>query len=161
MAIDDGVFRDALGQLASGVAVISMRVHGEDHGFTATSFTSLSLDPMLVLVCVVKSQRSHLQLEQAGHYAVSLLGSAQRELGLRFAEADPEARFAGLSVTRALTGAPILDGSIAWVDCRLREILPGGDHSIFIGEVVAAGVQASDAALVYHNRQWGRFHADE
>ncbi|HEX5660231.1 MAG TPA: flavin reductase family protein [Polyangiales bacterium] len=161
MAIDEAVFRDALGQLASGVAVISARVDGEDHGFTATSFTSLSLDPMLVLVCVVKAQRSHLQLEQAGHYAVSVLGGAQRELGLRFAVEEPGQRFAGVAVSRAATGAPILQGSIAWVDCRIREIVPGGDHSIFIGEVLAAGVQASDDALIYHNRQWGRFRADE
>jgi flavin reductase (DIM6/NTAB) family NADH-FMN oxidoreductase RutF len=161
MAIDEEVFRDALGQLASGVAVISMRVNGEDHGFTATSVTSLSLDPMLVLVCVVKAQRSHLQLEQAGHYAISILGNAQRELGVRFAVEEPELRFGGLEVARALTGAPILAGAIGWVDCRIREILPGGDHSIFVGEVVAAGAQASDAALVYHNRTWGRFQADE
>jgi flavin reductase (DIM6/NTAB) family NADH-FMN oxidoreductase RutF len=161
MAIDESVFRDALGQLASGVVVISMRVDGEDHGFTATSFTSLSLDPRLVLVCVVKAQRSHLQLEQAGHYAVSILGDAQRELAVRFAEAEPDTRFADLAVARALTGAPILEGALAWVDCRIREIVPGGDHSIFIGEVLAAGAPASDAALVYHHRRWGRFRADE
>ncbi len=161
MAVDEAVFRDALGQLASGVTIISMRVDGEDHGFTATSFTSLSLDPMLVLVCVVKAQRSHLQLEQAGHYAVSILGDGQRALGLRFAEAEPEARFRGVPVQRAQTGAPILEGAIAWVDCRIREILPGGDHSIFIGEVVAAGAEPRDAALLYHNRKWGRFRADE
>jgi flavin reductase (DIM6/NTAB) family NADH-FMN oxidoreductase RutF len=137
-----------------------MRVEGEDHGFTATSFTSLSLDPRLVLVCVDKAQRSFLQLARAGHYAVSILRGDQRELGLRFAVAAPEQRFVGLPVSRALTGAPIIDGAIAWLDCRLREILPGGDHGICIGEVVAAYAQASDDALVYHNRQWGRFSAE-
>jgi flavin reductase (DIM6/NTAB) family NADH-FMN oxidoreductase RutF len=161
MAIDEALFRDALGQLASGVTIISMRVEGEDHGFTATSVTSLSLDPQLLLVCVVKAQRSHLQLEQAGHYAVNILGRAQRELGLRFAVDDPDTRFAGVPVTRALTGAPILEGALAWVDCRIRDILPGGDHSIFVGEVLAAGAQGEHDALLYHNRQWGRFQADE
>ncbi|HEY6877919.1 MAG TPA: flavin reductase family protein [Polyangiales bacterium] len=160
MAIDAGAFRAALGQLASGVAVISMHVEGEDHGFTATSFTSVSLDPMLVLVCVMKSQRSYQQLERAGHYAVSILGSKQRALGVRFAEGAPELRFQGLPIHRALTGAPILQGSIAWVDCRIHDVLPGGDHSIFVGEVLAADAPASDDALAYHNRQWGRFSAD-
>jgi flavin reductase (DIM6/NTAB) family NADH-FMN oxidoreductase RutF len=158
MAIDEHVFRAAMSQLASGVAVISMRVEGEDHGFTATSFTSLSLDPRLVLVCVVKVQRSHRQLELAGHYAVSVLSADQRELGVRFAEAEPETRFAGLDVARATTGAPILQGCLAWLDCRVREVLPGGDHSIFVAEVLAAGSDAKGDALVYHNRRWGRFH---
>lgn len=161
MSIDEEVFRAAMSQLASGVAVISMRVDGEDHGFTATSFTSLSLDPMLVLVCVVKAQRSHRQLELAGHYAVSVLAANQRELGVRFAEAEPETRFDGLQVSRASTGAPILQGCLAWLDCRVREVLPGGDHSIFIGEVLAAGATANDDALIYHNRRWGQFRDDD
>jgi flavin reductase (DIM6/NTAB) family NADH-FMN oxidoreductase RutF len=161
MAIDEAVFRAALGQLASGVAIITMRVDGEDHGFTATSFTSLSLDPMLVLVCVVKAQRSHAQLEQAGHYAVSILGSSQRALGERFADAPPASRFEGLQLARATTGAPILQGCLAWVDCVVRHVLPGGDHSIFVAEVVAGDSHPHEDALVYHNRQWGRFTSND
>jgi flavin reductase (DIM6/NTAB) family NADH-FMN oxidoreductase RutF len=161
MAIDQGVFRAAMGQMASGVTVVTMHVDGEDHGFTATSFTSLSLEPMLVLVCVVKAQRSHLLIEQAGHFAVNILGCNQQELGKRFADPVIYDRFAGLTVARAATGAPVLPDSLAWVDCELREVLPGGDHSIFIGEVSAAFASTSDAALVYHNRQWGRFRGDD
>lgn len=149
-----------MGQMASGVTVVTMHADGEDHGFTASSFTSLSLEPMLVLVCVVRDQRSHLMLEQAGHYAVNILGSAQKTLGMRFADSRLGDRFEGLEVARAETGAPILADSLAWVDCRIRDMLPGGDHSIFIGEVVAGDALGSDDALVYHNRHWGRFVPD-
>lgn len=149
-----------MGQLASGVTVVTFHAAGHDHGFTASSFTSLSLDPMLVLVCVVKAQRSHVLLEQAGHYAVNLLGASQKELGMRFATAQLSDRFAGLEVARATTGAPILPDSIAWLDCTIQAVLPGGDHSIFIGEVVAAEAPAQDEALIYQQRRWGRFVSD-
>lgn len=149
-----------MGQLASGVTIITFRAHGQDHGFTATSFTSLSLDPMLVLVCVIKAQRSHDLLAQAGHYAVNVLGTSQKELGLRFANTQLPDRFAGLEVGRAETGAPILPESLAWVDCTVRDVVPGGDHSIFIGEVVAGDAPASEDALVYQQRRWGRFVHD-
>jgi len=161
MAIDPDLFRAAMGQLASGITVVTMRVDDEDHGFTASSFTSLSLDPMLVLVCVVKDTRSHMLIEQAGHYAVNILGSHQKELGLRFASPEMEDRFQALSLERSITGAPILPDCLAWVDCSLREVLPGGDHSIFVGEVIAGSVTPCDAALVYHNRLWGRFVSDD
>jgi len=160
MAISPTTFRDAMGQMASGVTVITFNFGGLDHGFTATSFTSLSLDPMLVLVCVVKAQRSHVLLEQAGHYAVNVLGSAQKEIGMRFANAQPSDRFVGLEVTRGTTGAPILPESLAWVDCTIREVLPGGDHSIFVGEVVAGAALGNDQPLVYQQRRWGRFVSD-
>jgi flavin reductase (DIM6/NTAB) family NADH-FMN oxidoreductase RutF len=160
MAIDPDLFRAAMGQLASGITVVTMRVDGEDHGFTASSFTSLSLDPMLVLVCVVRDTRSHALIEQAGHYAVSILSNAQKDLGMRFASEVGD-RFAGLDLERAVTGAPILPNCLAWVDCTLRDVLPGGDHSIFVGEVMAGSVAPRDDALVYHNRLWGRFVSDD
>lgn len=160
MAISEATFRAAMGQMASGVTIVTMRSGTEDHGFTASSFTSLSLDPMLVLVCVVKGQRGHQLLEQAGHYAVSILGSAQKPLGLRFADPLLVDRFAGLEVARAATGAPILPDSLAWVDCRVRDVYSGGDHSIFVGEVLAGAASGDDDALLYYNRQWGRFTSD-
>jgi len=161
MAIDQGTFRAAMGQMASGVTIVTMRSGGEDHGFTASSFTSLSLDPMLVLVCVVKGQRSHVLLEEAGHYAVNILAGPQKPLGMRFADPKLVDRFAGLEVARAETGAPILADSLAWVDCRLRDVFPGGDHSIFVGEVLAGQAPGGPDALVYYNRSWGRFARDE
>jgi flavin reductase (DIM6/NTAB) family NADH-FMN oxidoreductase RutF len=159
MTLDADGFRSALGQLASGVSVVTMRVAGEDHGFTATSLTSLSLSPMLVLVCVAHGQRCHDLLQDAGHFAVSLLDSTQSELGVRFATGLPDQRFAGLALARAHTGAPILPDCLAWLDCSVREILPGGDHSVVIGEVRAAGARENGLPLVYFRRQWGTFQA--
>jgi flavin reductase (DIM6/NTAB) family NADH-FMN oxidoreductase RutF len=160
MAITQETFRAAMGQMASGVTIVTMHAGGEDHGFTATSFTSLSLDPMLVLVCVVKDQRSHAMLEQAGHYAVNILGSSHKALGLRFADPLASDRFSGLDVGRSESGAPILVDSLAWVDCRVVHVLPGGDHSIFVGEVIAGEAAGNQDALVYYNRHWGRFARD-
>jgi flavin reductase (DIM6/NTAB) family NADH-FMN oxidoreductase RutF len=157
MGIDQDLFRAAMGQLASGITVVTVHVDGEDHGFTASSFTSLSLDPALVLVCVMKDTHSHSLIEQAGHYAVSILAGAQQVLGERFADALVVDRFAGLALQRAKSGARIIPDSLAWVDCKLREVFPGGDHSIFVGEVVAGFASDRNDALVYHDRHWGRF----
>jgi flavin reductase (DIM6/NTAB) family NADH-FMN oxidoreductase RutF len=146
-----------MGKLASGVVVVTMRAEMEDHGFTATSVTSVSLDPALVLVCVLKRQRSHALIEEAQHFAVNILSAGQKELGGAFASAAVRNRFAGIDVVRALSGAPILRGSQAWVDCKLRETFDGGDHSIFLGEVLAGETQKEGAPLLYYDRAWGRF----
>lgn len=157
MTIDADGFRAVLGRLASGVCVVTMQVEGQDHGFTATSVTSVSLKPMLVLVCVAQNQRSHVLLEQAGHFAVNLLDHRQTQIGVRFAAALPEERFVGLSTARAETGAPVLSQCLAWLDCRTRQILPAGDHSIVIGEVLAGRASEDGLPLVYYRRQWGTF----
>ncbi len=157
MAISADLFKAAMGRMASGVTIVTMRAGDEDHGFTASSFTSLSIDPMLVLVCVVKAQKSHALIEQAQHFAVNILSTEQRDLGMVFASSKTPDRFAGLDVVRAETGAPILPRSLAWVDCKLKDTFPGGDHSIFVGEVVAAEVEGEREALLYFNRQWGTF----
>jgi flavin reductase (DIM6/NTAB) family NADH-FMN oxidoreductase RutF len=156
MTIEAEAFRAALAQLAGGVTVVTMQVDGEDRGFTATSVTGLSVVPRLVLVCVMREQRSHGWIERAGHFAVNVLESSQTELGVRFANALVDDRFAGLAVTRGGTGAPLLPGSLAWLDCAVRQVLPGGDHSIIIGEVLSAEAHEG-APLVYHRRQWGTF----
>jgi flavin reductase ActVB len=158
MNIDADGFRAALAQLASGVTVVTMHVAGEDHGFTATSVTGLSLSPMLVLVCVMRDQRSHALITQAGHFAVNVLSSSQTELGVRFASALAGDRFAGLSVQRAHTGAPLLPGCLAWLDCAVQHILPAGDHSIVVGEV-RSGQASEGQPLVYYQRRWGTFSA--
>jgi len=157
MTIDVEVFYETMGRLASGVSVVTMNVAGQDHGFTATSVTSLSLVPMLVLVCVAENQRCHAQLGSAGSFAINLLAAGQLELGVRFASALAEDRFLGITATRASTGAPLLPNCLGWLDCRVQQVLAGGDHSIVIGEVVAAGWAGEEDPLVYFRRQWGTF----
>jgi flavin reductase (DIM6/NTAB) family NADH-FMN oxidoreductase RutF len=160
MAMSPDTFKAAMGQLASGVTVVTMRAGAEDHGFTATSFTSLSLDPMLVLVCVMKGHRGHEQIEEAGHFAVNVLCTSQKELGLRFANAADLDRFRGLALTRAVTGAAILPGNLAWVDCTVKHVYPGGDHTIFVGEVLAGEAPGGQEALLYYDRRWGHFRGE-
>lgn len=157
MAISADLFKAAMGQMASGVTVITMRAGEEDHGFTASSFTSVSISPMLVLVCVVKAQRSHALIEEAKHFAVNILSTGQKELGMRFASSKINDRFAGVDITRATTGAAILPGNLAWVDCRLKDAYAGGDHTIFVGEVLAGDAPGGQDPLTYYNRQWGTF----
>jgi flavin reductase (DIM6/NTAB) family NADH-FMN oxidoreductase RutF len=156
MTTDVEAFRGAMAQLASGVSVVTMQVGGEDHGFTATSVTSLSLAPMLVLVCVMRDQRCHALIERAGHFAVNVLESSQTDLGMRFADPLVNDRFAGVAVSRGRTGAPLLPGTLAWLDCVIRHVLPGGDHSIVVGEVLGAASR-DGTPLVYYCRQWGTF----
>jgi flavin reductase (DIM6/NTAB) family NADH-FMN oxidoreductase RutF len=146
-----------MGQLASGVTVVTTRAGGVDHGFTATSSTSVSLSPMLVLVCVLRGQRGHALIEESKSFAVNVLSAAQKDLGVRFASSAETNRFEGLTVTRAKTGSALLPGSLAWVDCVLKHAYPGGDHTIFVGEVVAADAPGGQDALVYYDRRWGTF----
>ena len=150
-----------MAQLASGVSLVTMHAEGHDHGFTATSLTSVSLDPMLVLVCVDRKQRSHALMQAAGHYGVVLLRAGQEDVGMRFASPPHEDRFEGRQVMRASTGAPLLADALAWLDCTIRHVHPAGDHSIFVGEVVACGTAEGTpcAPLLYYDRQWGSFLA--
>ncbi len=126
-------------------------------GVTASSFSSLSLDPPLVLVCFAKKMFTHRAIREYGAFAVNLLGAHQLEWGKLFAGMKPEVqdRFAGIDVLSAATGCPLLPDVLAWLDCRVWQVYDGGDHSIFVGEVMAASTSAAPAMpLLYHNRQW-------
>lgn len=160
MAIDADGFRAVLGRLAGGVCLVTMHADGEDHGFTATSVASLSLSPMLVLVCVAHGQRSHALLEQAGHFGICLLDHTQSALGMRFATGLLEQRFQDIPVQRAHSGAPLLTECLGWLDCDVRQIVEAGDHSIVIGEVRAGAARDEGLPLVYFKRQWGTFVAE-
>ncbi len=156
-------FKRAMAQFASGVTVVTTR-HGETPiGITASSFTSLSLDPPLVLVSLNKRLFTHNVIAESGYFAVNVLSARQLDLGMRFAGMRPEIkdRFAGLNTTLAATGAPLLPDSLAWVDCNVWAMYDGGDHTIFVGEVRDLAVSDFDMPLLYHNRLWRRSEALE
>ncbi len=158
MTVDRDTFRQALGQWPSGVTVVTTLVDGEPHGMTASSFSSVSLDPPLVSVCVARHAASHDRIRNAGVFAISILAKDQVEAGMRFAGMlDVEDRFAGVATSTAATGAPHLDAALAWLDCRVWAAHDGGDHTIFVGEVLAAGAADGRAPLLYHDRAWGQF----
>lgn len=156
MVIHPATFKNTMSRFASGVTVITTRCNGEKHGMTASSFCSVSLDPPLVLVCIARHTRSHCLIEKSGVFAVNILGADQLEWGMRFAGMNPEFedRFAGIKDTVAATDSPILPGTLGWIDCELRHSYDGGDHTIFVGEVVAGEVSKKDQPLLYYNRAW-------
>ncbi len=146
---DIGLFKEAMGRFASGVTVITTRTpEGQHHGMTASAFCSLSLDPPLILVCIQNGNASYDLIKTAGVFGVNLLAQEQESLSNRFAGGFindegqwtrwPEDRdkFEDLNfVTANGSGIALLEGCLAQLDCSLEEVLPGGDHGIFIGRV--------------------------
>ena len=146
--IDDARFKLAMSHFASGVTVVTTELDGKPYGMTVASFASLSLHPPLVLVCIEKNVKSHDAIAAAGAFGVSILAQGQGELSNRFASRSDD-KFAGVDVRRGELGVPLLDGAICTLECRVQEQLPGGDHTIFVGEVVDAQT-ADGAPLVYY-----------
>jgi hydroxymethylglutaryl-CoA lyase len=158
MTINSNQFKQALSQFASGVTVVTTVHQGQPIGITASSFSSLSLEPPLVLVSLSKRLFTHRVIEESGVFAVSVLSAYQQELGMRFAGMIPdiEDRFAGLDTITAVTGCPILPDCLAWVDCTVWASYDGGDHTIFVGQVQDVDTGEGDMPLLYHNRLWRR-----
>lgn len=156
-------FKEAMSQFATGVTIVTTRDGEEIHGLTANAVSSVSLDPLLVLVCVEKTLYSHELMHQSGVFAVNILNVNQRTLAERFAGLIPdvEDRFAGVSYISADTGSPILADTLAWLDCRVWASYDGGDHTIFVGEVIAADVPDEHEPLLYCRRNWARLGSSD
>ena len=135
MPVDDAQFKLAMSHFASGVTIVTTEHEGTDYGLTVASFASLSLSPPLVLVCISKSSSSHEPIAASGKFGVSILGSDQEAVSGRFAARGGD-KFAGLDVRRGTLGVPLIGNALATLECRVRDQVVGGDHSIFIGEVV-------------------------
>lgn len=153
MPIDQARFRQALGRFASGVTVVTTALEGRPYGMTVSSFSSLSLTPPLVLVCIDKTVSSHAVISAAGGFVVNVLEQSQEHLSRRFA-AREEDKFNGIAWSSGQLGLPVLDDVLAAIECRLHATLPGGDHTIFVGEVIDAEV-GSGAPLLYYR---GGYH---
>jgi flavin reductase len=152
-------FRHALGAFATGVTVITTR--GADHlfGMTANAFTSVSLDPPLILVCVISGTTGAQVIEQNANFAVNILGAHQEPISRYFASKErPRGldAFKEIPHSTAVTGCPIIDGAAGYLDCRLHTAHEAGDHIIFIGEVLALAHDTGVEPLVYHG---GRYRA--
>jgi flavin reductase (DIM6/NTAB) family NADH-FMN oxidoreductase RutF len=147
MPIDDATFKAAMSHFASGVTIVTTEHDGTRYGMTVASFASLSLHPPLVLVCVEHSVKTHDAIAAAGKFGVSILGADQGDVSNRFAS-RVEDKFAGLGVRAGESGVPLIDGAITTLECSVRERLPGGDHTIFVGEVIHAETREG-APLLY------------
>jgi flavin reductase len=147
-------FRAALGSFATGVTVITTRGEGgHGYGMTANAFSSVSLDPPLVLVCAKSVSEGSEHLEANGCFAVNILGAEQEPLSRYFSSKDrPRGQDAFRDVSHGTgpSGSPLLDGVAAYLDCSLHETHTAGDHKIFIGEVLALEVNAEVTPLLFH-----------
>ena len=153
-SVSEREFRDALARWASGVTVVTARHGGEPIGMTAASFSSLSLDPPLILICVARSAYSHDGLVGAEGFAVHVLGGEQEEMSSLFARPGAD-KFAGFPDARGPFDVPLLPYGVARLVCERHALLDGGDHTILVGRVVSAELAGTDP-LLYCNRAYGR-----
>lgn len=159
VTIDPDLQREVMGRFATGVTVVTTR-HGEEiSGMTANAVVSLSLDPPLILVCVDLEGSMHGLLKAGGCFAVNVLKADQQELSTRFAKPGPK-DFSGIELTEAQTGAPILAGALAYADCKVVDIVRGGDHDMFIGQMLT-GETHEGAPLIFYGGQYANLEAIE
>ncbi len=148
MSIDQAEFRRIMGHFASGVTVVTVCREGFCHGITVSSFCSLSLEPPLVLICIDRRYASHEMIQQAGVFAVNILAEGGESLSRHFASREPD-KFAKVAYTLGQSGAPLLTDALATIECQLVDQFPGGDHSIFVGEIITGAVQDDGRPLLY------------
>ena len=151
-------FRDVLGRFCTGVTVVTSMSNGEPVGMTCQSFSSVSLDPPLVLFCPAKSSRAWPQMQRAGYFCVNLLSHDQLDLSNAFARTGAD-KFAGVSWRPSATGAPLLDGVLGWVDCTVYAVHEAGDHYVVIGRVMDLGVEEAPHPLLFYRGRYARTEA--
>jgi 3-hydroxy-9,10-secoandrosta-1,3,5(10)-triene-9,17-dione monooxygenase reductase component len=148
-------FRSVMGNLATGVTVVTVTTPSGPVGLTANAVTSLSLEPVLLLVCFDNESRTLPAVRESGRFGVNVLAAGQEDLAGLFASKAPESeKFAGVPHT-VHDGIPVIEGVLAWVGCRLERLIPGGDHTIGIGAVEAAEAGEGDPLLWFR----GSYHA--
>jgi flavin reductase len=146
-------FRDALSSFVTGVTVITSQGADHPYGMTANAFSSVSLDPPLILVCVIQGTEGSESIQTNGVFAVNVLAAEQEPISRYFASRDrPRGweSFRQISHSRAASGSPILDDVVAYLDCRLVAAHEAGDHVIFVGEVMALGRDPGAEPLLFH-----------
>jgi flavin reductase (DIM6/NTAB) family NADH-FMN oxidoreductase RutF len=141
-AVDPFKFRNVMGHFPTGVSVITTAHAGQRHGMTANSITSVSLDPVMILACLARGSRTGLAIEQAGRFAVNILGDHQEDVCRRFAKPGMD-HFEGLDAQKGPAGLPLLPGCIAYLVCSVHDVVQAGDHDIVLGDVEDCDVSAN------------------
>ncbi len=160
MAIGADELKQALARRASGVSIVTTRAGDRVHGMTVSAVVEISLSPPLVLVCADKTSNTLPLIEESRVFAVNLLARDQAALSNRFASKQDEwRRFEGLEVDTGTTGAPLLRGVVANLDCRVVACHEHGDHVVYVGAVVEAR-SFERPPLVYFRSCYGSFEAD-
>ncbi len=155
-SLDRAEFRRAMGGFATGVTIITLDLDGEIHGMTANAFTSVSLDPLLVLVCVDHNARTHAHLHSKKRFGINVLSEDQRAISEYYARpartherAEEEA---GARFDRTRHGTPMLHAALAYLECRLHSAEEAGDHTIFIAEVEDVVVREGEPLLFFRGK---------
>jgi flavin reductase (DIM6/NTAB) family NADH-FMN oxidoreductase RutF len=149
MSVDPDAYRAVLGRFATGVTVVTARDEkGRDHGMTVSAFSSVSLTPPLIMVCIGDDASLRPVIEHCRHFGVNILAASQEALSRRFAEQGN--RFEGVGFTRGeFGGVALLDGALAFLECRIVARHQAGDHTIIVGEVENAA-NRDDRPLLYY-----------
>lgn len=158
LTVEQAAFRGALGRFASGVTVVTTILDGIDHAMTASAFTSVSLDPPLVLMCTHKTSRFHEAVLQTGFWGVSILAEEARDSSAWFANRGRPLgdQLSNFAYERGKSGVALMSDSIAWLECTTTAVHDGGDHAIVVGKVTAAGVRDDiDDPLLYYRSHYG------
>ena len=146
-------FRGVMSRFATGVTVMTCHHDGEPHGMTANAVSSVSLDPLLVLVCVERDTEMRRLVRATRAFALSILPASAQDVSNHFANGDRPSgadQFTDVASSTAVTGSPVLDVAVGWIDCRVRDIHDGGDHDIVVGEVLACALGPDAPALGYY-----------
>jgi flavin reductase (DIM6/NTAB) family NADH-FMN oxidoreductase RutF len=151
---DPELFREVFGRFATGVAVITSAGRGGAGGMTANALCSLSLNPMLALVCFENGARTLPIVRDSGRFVVNVLSAGQEHLARLFASKLPETEKLETVAHHTEAGLPIIDGTLAWAACDVRELIAGGDHTIAVGEVTALSLGEGKPLLWYA----GQYH---
>lgn len=160
--MDDGErrrLRDLMAHFATGVTVVAARHGPLLAGMTANAIATISVDPPILMTAIARKAETHGAIIGSHAFAVSVLADDQQELAECFAQPTTAAkltRFCDAAWHEAETGSPILDGALAYFDCRITERHPGGDHTIFLGEIVAAGFREDAAPLIWYGSRYRR-----
>jgi len=152
--VDPRVMRDVLGHFVSGVTVVTAIGADGPVGFTCQSFSSLSLDPPLVAFAPARTSTTWPRLRHAARFCVNVLAEEQSELSRQFARSGTD-KFAGVSWSPSPSGAPVLEGVVAWIDSELWAEYDGGDHTIAVARVLDLGADASRTPLLFHRGAYG------
>lgn len=156
MTLDSEQLRAAMRAWTTGVTVVTATHNGITHGMTVNSFTSISLEPALIAISLGHASRTRELVSRAGAFGLTILSAEQQAISDLFAGRTNNTgdRFANIKTKTLVTGAPLIEGGLAWLDCRVVHTYDGGMNILFIGEVVAMRSDDRGEPLIYHNRSY-------
>lgn len=154
--LDSEQLRAAMRGWSAGVTVVTAAYKGELHGMTVNSFTSISLDPALIIIALQASTRTHTLVSKSKTFGVTILAKEQTAISDLFAGRRPDVseRFAEVKTETLVTGAPLIADGLSWLDCRVIQTVRAGANTLFIAEVLAARAIHNGEPLIYHNRAY-------